>query len=76
MSDVTLTLTTATPITLDLACFDMVAWLDALPVCDSDSVGSGTGNSAEDAGVAVGGYYMTAVNHESTPGGVLKKRLS
>ena len=75
MSDVTLTLTTATPIALDFDCFDAIAWLDTLNVCDSDNADSGTGNSAEDAGIAVGGWYVTAINHESTPGGVLKKRL-
>jgi len=75
MSDITLELTTATPITLDLNCFDIVAWLDSLTVCDSDNNDSGTGNSAEDAGIAIGGWYLTAYNHESAPGGLPKKRL-
>lgn len=75
MSDVTLELTTATPINLAFSCFDMTAWLDALPVCDSDNTDSGTGDSAEDAGVAIGGWYLTAFNHESGVGGIPKKRL-
>lgn len=72
---VALALTDATPVTLALGCFDMGAWINSLNVCDSDNADSGTGNSAEDAGVAIGGFYLTAFNHESTPGGVIKKRL-
>ena len=51
------------------------AWLNALSVCDSDNISSGTGDSAEDAGVAIGEYYMTATNHIEAPGGVAKKRV-
>lgn len=50
-------------------------WLNSLHVCDSDNVSSGTGNSAEDAGVAIGKYYLTAFNHLEAPGGIPKKRL-
>ena len=50
-------------------------WMDTLDVCDSDNIDSQTGNSAEDAGVPIGGYYMTAANHISSPGGIVKKRL-
>ena len=50
-------------------------WIDALSVCDSDNTDSATGNSAQDAGVAIGGYYLTSVDHISAPGGIVKKRL-
>jgi len=50
-------------------------YLNGLPVCDSDNVSSQTGSSAEDAGVPIGGYYMTSFNHVEGMGGILKKRL-
>jgi hypothetical protein len=50
-------------------------WLDSLPVCDSDNVSSGTGSSAQDAGVPIGGYYLTSFNHVEAPGGIPKRRL-
>lgn len=53
----------------------MDAYLASLEICDSDNMTSGTGNSAEDAGVAIGEFYMTAENHLDAPGGLLKKRL-
>lgn len=51
-------------------------WLNSLQVADSDNVQSQTGNSAEEKGVAVGKYYLTAWNHVETVGGIPKKRLS
>lgn len=50
-------------------------WLNSLKVCDSDNTSSGTGNSAEDNGVAIGKYYLTAFNHVEVTGGIPKKRL-
>lgn len=52
------------------------AYLDSLEVCDSDNTSSGTGNSAEEAGVEIGKYYITAFNHVEVSGGLLKMRLS
>lgn len=53
----------------------IVGWLNSLQVCDSDNMESQTGNSAEDAGIPIGGYYMTAFNHVEVAGGIPKKRL-
>lgn len=50
-------------------------WLDSLPICDSDNESSQTVNSAEGAGIAIGGWYVTAFNHIECPGGIPKKRL-
>lgn len=50
-------------------------WLNSLEVCDSDNALSMTGNSAEDNGVEIGKYYITAFNHLEVAGGILKKRL-
>lgn len=55
--------------------FDWAAWADSLDVCHSDNTDMGDGQSANDAGVAIGEYYMTAYNHESAAGGLVKKRL-
>ena len=69
MSDIVLELTISSPIELDFNCFDIVTWLNSLPVCDSDE-------SAAIEGVALNGWYLTAYNHTEATGGVLKKRLS
>lgn len=50
-------------------------WLNSLQVADSDNAQSLTGNSAEEKGVAIGKYYLTAFNHVEVAGGIPKKRL-
>ncbi len=43
-------------------------WLNSLPEYSSDQ-------DAADDGVAIGGWYMMAANHNEGPGGVPRKRL-
>lgn len=50
-------------------------WLNQREICDSDNTDSQTGNSAEEAGVPVGGWYVGAFNHVEGKGGLLIKRL-
>ena len=50
-------------------------WLNSLEVCDSDNAESQTGNSAEEAGVEIGGWYLKAENHVEGGGGSPKKRF-
>jgi hypothetical protein len=70
MSDINLTLTNASPISLSFDCpATFEEWASTLTEYSSDAE-AGTG------GVAIGAFYLTSDSHDSMPGGVAKQRRS